>query len=90
MKNLNLTQLETTTLTELINNIDIDITEDSIFSCVDANDLSKFTGIVINKMRGVVGSLIKKGIVYLVDEDGDGTEIVYLENDYFYLSNESK
>lgn len=90
MKNLNLTQLETTTLTELINNIDIDITEDSIFSCVDANDLSKFTGIAINKMRGVVGSLIKKGIVYLVDEDGDGTEIVYLENDYFYLSNESK
>ena len=90
MKNLNLTQLETTTLTELIKNIDIDITEDSIFSSVETNDLSKFTGIEINKMRGVVGSLIKKGIVYLEDFDGDGTEIVYLENDYFYLSNESK
>tara|TARA_R110000751_G_C13457285_1_gene444926 strand:- start:168 stop:440 length:273 start_codon:yes stop_codon:yes gene_type:complete len=90
MKNLNLTQLETTTLTELINNIDIDITEDSIFSCVDVNDLSKFTGIEIKKMRGVVGSLIKKDIVYIEDVDGDGTELVYLENDYFYLSNESK
>ncbi len=90
MKNLNLTQLETITLTELIKNVDIDINEDSIFSSVETEDLSQFTGIEIKKMRGVVGSLIKKGIVYLEDYDDDGIEIVYLDNEYFYLSNESK
>ncbi len=71
-------------------NVDIDINEDSIFSSVETEDLSNFTGIEIKKMRGVVGSLIKKGIVYLEDYDDDGTEIIYLDNEYFYLSNESK
>jgi hypothetical protein len=41
-------------------------------------------------MRGVVGSLIKKGIIYIADFDDDGTEIIYLSNEYFYLSNKSK
>lgn len=84
----NLTQLETTTVKELIKNLDIN--GDSIFSNVETNDLSEFTGIEINKMRGVVGSLIKKGIVYIEDFDGDGTELLYIENEYFYLANESK
>jgi DNA replication protein DnaD len=90
MKNLNLTQLETVTVSELIKNVDIDINEDSIFSSIETEDLSNFTGIEIKKMRGVVGSLIKKGIVYIEDFDDDGTEIIYLDNEYFYLSNESK
>ncbi len=90
MKNLNLTQLETVTLSELIKNVDIDINEDSIFSGVQTEHLSIFTGIEIKKMRGVVGSLIKKGIIYIADFDYDGTEIIYLSNEYFYLSNKSK
>jgi len=89
MKNLNLTQLETVTLSELIKNVDIDINEDSIFSGVQTEHLSIFTGIEIKKMRGVVGSLIKKGIIYIADFDDDGTEIIYLSNEYFYLSNKS-
>lgn len=89
MKNLNLTQLETKTLTMLIENVDIDIIEDSIFSAVQTEHLSIFTGIEIKKMRGVVGSLIKKGIIYIADFDNDGTEIIYLDNEYFYLSNKN-
>lgn len=86
MENLNLTQLETVTLTQLIKNSDID--EFQNFSNAGVEDLSQFTGISIKKIRGVVSSLIKKGIVCIEDFDGDGTELVYLEDKYIYLANE--
>lgn len=86
MKTLKLTALETNTVKEIIDNSDICTVEGSNFSNVGVKDLAKLTSIDIKQMRGVVSSLIKKGMVYIEDVDGDGTELVYLENDFLYLS----
>lgn len=84
MENLNLTELENQTLTELFKYIDIN--EYQNFSNAGVEDLSQFTGIEIKKMRGVLASLIKKGIVSIEDFDGDGTELVYLNDEYMHLT----
>lgn len=86
MTTLVLTALEADTLQEIIDNSDICVIEKSNFSNVGVKDLAKLTSIDIKKMRGVVSSLIQKGMVYIEDLDGDGTELVYLENEFFYLS----
>jgi hypothetical protein len=83
METLVLTELEVTALEHIVDNTDI--SGDSIFSNVDLKSLSKWTSIETKKLRGVISSLIKKGVVYLDDVDGDGTELVYLEKYYFCL-----
>ena len=83
MKTIKVTELEQVTLFAILDNTDI--SGDSIFSNVDLKSLSKWTSIETKKLRGVISSLIKKGFVYLDDVDGDGTELVYLENEYFFL-----
>jgi hypothetical protein len=83
MKTLVLTELEQIALEMIVENTDI--SGDSIFSNVDLDSLSKWTSIDSKKLRGVISSLIKKGVVYLDDVDGDGTELVYLENYFFCL-----
>jgi|SaaInl85LU_5_DNA_1037374.scaffolds.fasta_scaffold08476_11 hypothetical protein len=83
MKTIKVTELEQVTLFAILDNTDI--SGDSIFSNVDLKSLSKWTSIETKKLRGVISSLIKKGFVYLDDVDGDGTELVYLEKEYFFL-----
>lgn len=84
MKNLNLTQLEETILTELIDNL-----YEIGFSDVDAKDLSKGTNIDIKIIRGVLGSLVKKDIIY-IDENSFKYQIIYLNKKYYNLHPEWK
>jgi len=47
------------------------------FSDVDVKDIAKATGIDIKSAKGVVGSLVKKGYVYVSERDGEVPPIVY-------------
>jgi hypothetical protein len=80
MNNLNLTELETKTLTSFIDGL----YAEPGFSDVDANDLSNWTEIDIKSIRGVISSLVKKGIVSIYD-NGAGFQIIYLNTGFYYL-----
>jgi predicted transcriptional regulator len=80
---LNLTELETKTLNAFIGGL----YAEPGFSDVDVNDLSKELEIPTKVLRGVLGSLVKKGIVS-VDENGGGYDIIYMREKYWYLVNE--
>tara|TARA_R110001632_G_scaffold55161_5_gene135116 strand:- start:340 stop:642 length:303 start_codon:yes stop_codon:yes gene_type:complete len=89
MKNLNLTQLEETILTELIDNL----YAEPGFSDVSPQNLSKNTGISMKSIRGVLASLVKKDIIFLGDNDCQGMDfcmIVYLNDNYYNLHPEWK
>lgn len=79
IKDLNLTELETQVLTKLIDGL----YAEAGFSDVDANDLSKWTGIPMKSIRGVIGSLIKKDIIWV--EDNGEYVIIYLHVGFWYL-----
>ena len=83
--NLNLTELENQVLESLIHQL----YAEPGFSDVDANDISSLTGIPTRKIRGVLSSLVKKGIVHLEETDTYGAEkqyvIIYLNQNYWYL-----
>ena len=83
ISNLNLTELESLTLTAFIGGL----YAEPGFSDVDVNDLSKELEIPTKVLRGVLGSLVKKGIVS-VDENGGGYDIIYMREKYWYLVNE--
>jgi hypothetical protein len=38
-------------------------------------------------LRGVLGSLVKKGIIF-IDENSCGFDIIYMKEKYWYLVNE--
>jgi predicted transcriptional regulator len=80
---LNLTELESLTLTAFIGGL----YAEPGFSDVDVNDLSSELEISTKVLRGVLGSLVKKGIVS-VDENGGGYDIIYMREKYWYLVNE--
>ena len=80
---LNLTELESKTLNAFIGGL----YAEPGFSDVDVNDLSKELEISTKVLRGVLGSLVKKGIVS-VDENGGGYDIIYMREKYWYLVNE--
>jgi DNA-binding IclR family transcriptional regulator len=80
---LNLTELESLTLTAFIGGL----YAEPGFSDVDVNDLSSVLGIPTKVLRGVLGSLVKKGIVS-VDENGGGYDIIHMREKYWYLVNE--
>jgi len=83
------TQLEEQVLNALIENL----YAEPGFSDVDANDLAEATGIPTKQVRGVLSSLIKKGVVTLDRTDNWGAEnyvIVYLNEAYWYLHPEWK
>lgn len=90
MKNLNLTDLETKTLTAFIDHL----YAEPGFSDVDAKDLSKATKIPTTSIRGVLSSLVKKGIVSLVETNTYGASeqyvIIYLNPEFWYLHPEWK
>lgn len=82
--NLNLTDLETKTLSSLIDNL----YAEAGFSDVDASDISSDTGIPTKSIRGALGSLVKKGIVTI--ESNGYYELIYLNQDFWYLHPEWK
>jgi hypothetical protein len=80
---LNLTELESLTLTAFIGGL----YAEPGFSDVDVNDLSKELEISTKVLRGVLGSLVKKGIVS-IEENGGGYDIIHMREKYWYLVNE--
>ena len=80
--NLQLTNLETQVLENLINNL----YAEPGFSDVDANDISRSTGIPMKSIRGVLSSLVKKGIIFLNETDSFGASeqfvIIYLHDSH--------
>ena len=84
ISNLNLTELESKTLTAFIGGL----YAEPGFSDVDVNDLSSELGISTKVLRGALGSLVKKDIVF-VDENNSGYDIIYLNKPYWGLVNES-
>jgi DNA-binding MarR family transcriptional regulator len=81
---LNLTQLETQVLTCLI---DMLYAEEG-FSDVDAKDIANEIKVNIKSVRGAVGSLVKKGIVYIEETNTWGApiyQLIYLQSDYYFL-----
>lgn len=80
MENLNLTELETKTLTALIQGL----YAEPGFSDVDAQDLVNMTNIDKKSIRGVLASLVKKDII-TIDDNGAGFQIIYLNLKFWYL-----
>ncbi len=80
---LNLTELESKTLNAFIRGL----YAEPGFSDVDVNDLSSILEIPTKVLRGVLGSLVKKGIVS-IEENGGGYDIIYMREKYWYLVNE--
>jgi hypothetical protein len=82
---INLTELESKTLTAFIRGL----YAEPGFSDVDVNDLSSILGISTKVLRGVLGSLVKKGIVF-VDENsgGCGYDVIHMREKYWYLVSE--
>ena len=85
IQGLQLTKLETTVLTTLIDGL----YAEAGFSDVDAHDIARETGISTKSIRGALSSLVKKGIVNLEETDNCWAEqqyvIIYLNQNYWYL-----
>jgi predicted transcriptional regulator len=85
--NLQLTSMETQVMESLINNL----YAEPGFSDVDAHDLSRQTRIATKSIRGVLSSLVKKGIVTIDNNCGNGEyELIYLNESHWYLHPEWK
>jgi hypothetical protein len=80
MENLDLTVLEQKVLTTLIDGL----YAEAGFSDMDASDLVS-EEIAIYQVRGVLGSLQKKGIVYVQEPNDGGYKIIDLNREYWYL-----
>jgi hypothetical protein len=79
----NLTVLEKQTIQSFIN----DLYAEPGFSDVSPQDLSRLTKIPMKSLRGVLGSLVQKGYVWIADGKDMGIEcdIVYLNDSFYYL-----
>ena len=63
------------------------------YSDVDAKDLSRETGIPTSAIRGVLSSLIKKGVIFIEDTNTYGApvhQLIYLQNAFWHLHPEWK
>ena len=83
--NLQLTEKETKVLETFIDSL----YAEPGFSDVDAYNLSRDTGISTRSIRGVLSSLIQKGII-AIDGNYAGYQIIYLNESYWYLHPEWK
>ncbi len=81
---LKLTELESKTLFTFVSCL----YAEPGFSDVDVNDLSSELSISTKVLRGVLGSLVKKGVV-TINSNGSGYDIIDLNVRYWYLVNES-
>lgn len=85
--NLSLTARETVVLESLIGGL----YAEPGFSDVDAHDLARWTSIPTKSIRGVLSSLVKKGIIMIDNSCGNGEyELIYLNDGYHYLHPEWK
>jgi len=80
MENLDLTVLEQKVLNQFINGL----YAEPGFSDMDASDLVS-EGMDIKQVRGVLGSLQKKGIVSIQEPNDGGYKIIDLNEGYWYL-----
>jgi len=78
--NLSLTVQETQVMESLIQGL----YAEPGFSDVDAHDLSRWTKISTRSIRGVLSSLVQKGIISIEGNDS-GYQIIYLNPGYWYL-----
>jgi sugar-specific transcriptional regulator TrmB len=85
MKELNLTGLEEQVLTHLINGL----YAEAGYSDVDATDITEWSGIPIKSVRGVLSSLVKKGIIHIEGNDS-GYQLIYLLEEHWGLHPEWK
>lgn len=83
MKELNLTELQTQVLQKLIDNL----YAEPNFTDVTVEDLSQYTQISIKKVRGVVSSLVNKGIIYIENtlDNEEKQSFVGLKGSFWYL-----
>jgi DNA-binding MarR family transcriptional regulator len=58
------------------------------YSDVDVNDLSEELDISTKSIRGALGSLVKKGIIF-IDRNDSNYDIIYLHKPYWHLVNEN-
>ena len=83
--NLQLTAMETAVMESLIQGL----YAEPGFSDVDTHDLSRQTRISTKSIRGVLSSLVKKGIVHLEETDSYGAPeqfvLIYLHESHYYL-----
>ena len=87
---IQLTQLEAQVLKSLINGL----YAEAGFSDVDAKDIAAWINTPTKSVRGALGSLVKKGIVFIESTDvfnsNDQFEIIYLNSNHYYLHPEWK
>jgi sugar-specific transcriptional regulator TrmB len=80
-----LTSLELKVLTSLIHML----YAEAGFTDVDANDLSRESGIPIKQIRGVISSLVKKNIIFVDESDGPTKYwLIHLRREYWNLHSE--
>jgi predicted transcriptional regulator len=82
--NIDLTHLETITLSTFVGCL----YAEPGYSDVDVNDISECVNIPTKSIRGALGSLVKKGVIF-IDKNDSGYDIIYLNKPYWYLVNES-
>ena len=80
MKNLKLAQLEQQVLESLISQL----YAEPGYSDVDAKDIARDIKVDIKKVRGSLGSLVRKYIID-IDMNDSGYQIIYLNQSYWYL-----
>jgi DNA-binding MarR family transcriptional regulator len=59
------------------------------FSDVDISDISRIMNVSKNTCKGILGSLVKKGLCYVIDDD-DFSDIIYLDRCLYHLHPEWK
>jgi predicted transcriptional regulator len=82
--NIDLTNLEVKTLSTFVGCL----YAEPGFSDVDVNDISEELEIPTKSIRGALGSLVKKGVIF-IDKNDSGYDIIYLNKPYWYLVNEN-
>lgn len=73
-KNGELTELESVTLDWLLTD---GYYAEYMFSDLEVSDIAKAVGIKVSSMKGVVGSLVKKGYLWVSEADDDVPPLVY-------------
>ena len=84
IQRLKLTDMEAQCLQSLINGL----YAEAGFSDVDATDISNWTGISINSVRGVLANLVKKRLID-IEDNGAGYQIIYLRPEWYHLHSDS-
>lgn len=80
---LNVTELESLFLTTLIDNL----FAEPHFSDIDVSDMANYMNQPKATVKGVLGSLVKKGLVF-TEDSGTGFDLIYLQDAYFFLHKE--